>query len=273
MAEATTCVFAPNKVPDGYVARRRRSRWCCRPGAFRPMPPMSPGLYRYALAAAPRYREIKAPTVVISGDRDTVVYEEIHSVGLARDIPGAELVWVQNLGHKPDWIAPDLVVGAIEKVAGKNVDLQALARTVEARIAGDGYGAGKCARHQSARSRTRADLMAGLWPMRQARRRSTEELAPLLTRRRRCLRDRLRRLAVGADIGDAQHVGGAGRPQRHAGGDDDAVARLAEAFLDRRCGRRGRPCRRGRWRRGRRRNACPRAATGGAPCRGSATAR
>ena len=34
------------------------------------------------------------------------------------------------------------------------------------------------------------------------------------------------------DIGDAQHVGGAGRAERHAGGDDDAVARLAEALLE-----------------------------------------
>lgn len=52
---------------------------------------------------------------------------------------------MHNLGHKPDWIAPDLVVGAIEKAAGKDIDLQAMARAVEARIAGDAYGAGKCA--------------------------------------------------------------------------------------------------------------------------------
>ena len=33
------------------------------------------------------------------------------SKGMARDIAQAELVWVENLGHKPDWIAPDLVLG------------------------------------------------------------------------------------------------------------------------------------------------------------------
>ena len=111
----------------------------------RPTPPMSRGSIAMRSSAAPHYRDIKAPTVVISGDRDKVVYATIHSVGLVRDIPGAELVWVHNLGHKPDWIAPDLVVGAIEKVAGKDVDLQAMAKTVEARIADDAYGAGKCA--------------------------------------------------------------------------------------------------------------------------------
>ena len=73
-------------------------------------------------------------------DSDTVVYEEIHSLGLERDIPGVELVWVRNLGHKPDWIAPDLVAAAVEKVAGVEVDLQTLGREVEARIAGQAFG-------------------------------------------------------------------------------------------------------------------------------------
>ncbi|MFA6032487.1 MAG: alpha/beta hydrolase [Myxococcota bacterium] len=144
MAGATTCVFSPNKVPDNYLAAASIPL-VLRPSAFRANATDVAGLYRYALAAAPDYREIKAPTVVISGDRDKVVYARIHSVGLVRDIEGAELVWVHNLGHKPDWIAADLVVGAIEKVAGREIDLQAMAKTVEARIAGDAYGAGKCA--------------------------------------------------------------------------------------------------------------------------------
>ncbi|MBZ9921083.1 MULTISPECIES: alpha/beta fold hydrolase [unclassified Mesorhizobium] len=144
IADATTCVFSPNKVPDNYVAEASIPL-VLRPSAFRANASDVAGLYRYALGAAPRYAEIKAPTVVISGDRDKVVYAHIHSVGLERNIASAELVWVRNLGHKPDWIASDLVVGAIEKAAGRSVDLEAMARAVEARIAGDAYGVGKCA--------------------------------------------------------------------------------------------------------------------------------
>jgi pimeloyl-ACP methyl ester carboxylesterase len=140
MAGATICVFAPNAPPEKYSARASIPL-VLRPSAFRANATDVEGLYRHVVTAAPRYKEIHAPTIVISGDHDTVVYEEIHSTGLARDIPGAELVWVKNLGHKPDWVAPDLVVGAIEKVAGKPVDVQGLARTVEARIAGDRFGA------------------------------------------------------------------------------------------------------------------------------------
>jgi pimeloyl-ACP methyl ester carboxylesterase len=140
---AATCVFAPNPVPEAYLDEASIPL-VLRPRAFRANAIDVEGLYRHALAAAPRYGEITAPAIVISGDYDTVVYEELHSTGLARDIPGAELVWVKNLGHKPDWIARELVVAAIEKAAGMDRDLPVIARTVEARIAGDRSGEGVC---------------------------------------------------------------------------------------------------------------------------------
>jgi pimeloyl-ACP methyl ester carboxylesterase len=143
IGDATACVFSPNKVPEDYIDKASIPL-VLRPSAFRANARDVAQLYGYVRAASPSYREIKAPTFVISGDRDKVVYATIHSVGLERDIPGAELVWVRNLGHKPDWIAPDLVVGAIEKAAGMPVDLQAMARAVEGRIAGDTQGAGRC---------------------------------------------------------------------------------------------------------------------------------
>jgi pimeloyl-ACP methyl ester carboxylesterase len=143
LTPATRCVFAPNGVPDAYL-QRAQIALVLRPLAFRANARDVDGLYRFAAANALRYKDIAAPTVVITGDADTVVYEEIHSLGLARDIPGAELVWVKNLGHKPDWIAPDLVVAAIEKLGGTLHDVQAIARQVEARIADDSHGAGIC---------------------------------------------------------------------------------------------------------------------------------
>ncbi|WP_217573111.1 alpha/beta fold hydrolase [Mesorhizobium sp. GbtcB19] len=143
IGNATACVFSPNDLPDDYIGKAAIPL-VLRPSAFRANARDVAQLYDYVRAASPAYREIKAPTVVISGDRDKVVYATIHSVGLERDIPGAELIWVRNLGHKPDWIAPDLVIGAIEKVAGAPIDLQAMAKTVEGRIAGDAYNDDKC---------------------------------------------------------------------------------------------------------------------------------
>ena len=139
MTSAIECVFAPNSVPEEYVTEAAIPL-VLRPRAFRANARDVAGLYDFVDELAPRYGEITAPTIVISGDSDTVVYEEIHSVGLARDIPAAELVWVKNLGHKPDWIATDLAIAAIEKLAGEQRDLEALARDVEERIVGDRSG-------------------------------------------------------------------------------------------------------------------------------------
>ncbi|MEZ5810053.1 MAG: alpha/beta hydrolase [Rhizobiaceae bacterium] len=139
MAAAVRCVFAPNHAPDDYLARTGVAL-VLRPENFRANAEDVEGLFDHVSRTAPHYHEIKVPTMVISGDRDTVVYEEIHSVGLARDIAGAELVWVKNLGHKPDWIARQLVVAAIARLAGKPADIAAEKAALEARIADDSYG-------------------------------------------------------------------------------------------------------------------------------------
>jgi len=143
MAEATRCVFAPNPVPPGY-GTSASIPLILRPSTFRANAIDVAALYAHVERTAPRYATIAKPTVVISGDSDTVVYEEIHSLGLARDIPGAELVWVHNLGHKPDWVAADLVLAAVETVTGRRNDIQQIARRVEARIAADAEGAADC---------------------------------------------------------------------------------------------------------------------------------
>lgn len=139
MKAASACVFSPNRMPDDYL-RQAAIGLVLRPAAFRANAIDVAGLYGHVAEARKRYGEIDAPTVVISGNRDTVVYEEIHSEGLARDIPGARLVWVDNLGHKPEWVATDLVVAGIEAVAGYETDLDSAAAAVEARIADEAFG-------------------------------------------------------------------------------------------------------------------------------------
>jgi pimeloyl-ACP methyl ester carboxylesterase len=136
---ATASVFAPNPVPHDYV-ERAAIRLVLRPRAFHANAVDVAGLYDAVSRMAPHYPEIKAPTVIVTGDRDNVVYPEVHSKGLERDIAGSKLLWVHNLGHKPDWVAPELTLGVIRFVAGQKADLGAIADEVEARIAGDRFG-------------------------------------------------------------------------------------------------------------------------------------
>jgi pimeloyl-ACP methyl ester carboxylesterase len=130
----TISVFSPNPRPQDYVARTAPAL-VLRPKVFRNNAKDVANLLGYVTREAPRYREIKAPAVIITGDRDDVVLAELHSIGLERDIPGAELLTISNLGHKPDYIATDVAIAAIEKLAGKSRALQDTARLAEQRIA------------------------------------------------------------------------------------------------------------------------------------------
>lgn len=128
-------VFEPNTMPESYADDASISL-VLRPKSFRANARQVGQLCAHNARLQPRYREISAPTVIITGNTDSVVAEEIHSKGLAHDIEGSELVWVDGLGHKPDYVATDLAIAAIEVVSGKQRDLQALARKVEARLKG-----------------------------------------------------------------------------------------------------------------------------------------
>ncbi len=134
---ATRGVFAPNPVPWDYLARTRALE-TLRPARFRHNAREVAALSDWAKSAAPGYRRIRAPTIIITGDTDEIVSPEVHARHLARDIHGARLVVVHDLGHKSDFVASDLAIGAIEVVAGGKTNLTALKRDVERRIAHDG---------------------------------------------------------------------------------------------------------------------------------------
>jgi pimeloyl-ACP methyl ester carboxylesterase len=127
-------VFHPNPVPEDYL-EDAAIPLVLRPNNFCNNARDVANLLVYVQKTQPRYGEINVPTVIITGDSDEIVYEELHSLGLNRDIRNSELLWVKGLGHKPDYAATDLAIGAIEKVAGMNRDLRKLADDVEKRIA------------------------------------------------------------------------------------------------------------------------------------------
>lgn len=139
MEAATKCVFAPNQVPQGYL-EQTGIELVLRPAAFRANAIDVEGLFRFVNKNAAKYATIAAPTIIITGNRDTVVFEEIHSRGLAEDIPGAQLLSIDNLGHKPDFIATELVVTALESLAGQQRDLAGAVQRLEQQIASDAFG-------------------------------------------------------------------------------------------------------------------------------------
>ena len=109
-------VFEPQELPKNYI-KDAAIALMLRPETFRNNARDVAGLNEFVSEFSPRYQEIKVPTVVITGDVDDVVAPSIHSIGLERDIEGAELIVVPGLGHKPDYTATDQVIAAIEKVS------------------------------------------------------------------------------------------------------------------------------------------------------------
>jgi pimeloyl-ACP methyl ester carboxylesterase len=111
-------VFAPQPTPDDYVERVGLKR-IFRPALFRANAQDVTAAFAAVVKQAPRLPQIKAPTVIVTGDSDGIVLTRIHSYGSARDIPGAKLVVLPGVGHSPHWARPDAVVDAIKDVAAR----------------------------------------------------------------------------------------------------------------------------------------------------------
>ena len=133
LEQGTLNVFRPNPRPADYIARTGPSL-VLRPRTFYNNALDFKRLLNYLKAESRRYREIAAPTVIITGDSDDIVWEHLHSQGLARDIAGSELVKIKGVGHKPDYLATDVAIAAIEKISGMPRDLQAAGRVAERRL-------------------------------------------------------------------------------------------------------------------------------------------
>lgn len=135
----TAGVFTPNRPPDDFV-KRTGVALLLRPSQFRANAVDVARLNAYLTRVSPLYPQIATPAIVVTGDCDAIVWPRIHSIGLKRDLQNAELVWIRNLGHKPDYIATGVAIAAMEKIAGLPSDPQAMARTLERKIAEDRFG-------------------------------------------------------------------------------------------------------------------------------------
>ena len=112
-------VFAPNPVPPGYVAATRASL-VLRPRHFRANAEDVVASAAHVAALSPRYSTIRAPTAIVTGDSDGVVYAKLHSTGCAREIPGATLTVLSGVGHSPHHVSPESVVAATLEVEARS---------------------------------------------------------------------------------------------------------------------------------------------------------
>jgi pimeloyl-ACP methyl ester carboxylesterase len=111
-------VFAPQSPPPDYVDRASIPL-VLRPKTFTANAEDVASLYDFVTRQSARYGEIRIPTTIVSGSADKVVWTEIHSRGLEKQIAGARLVVLPNVGHMPHFAEPDLVVAEIERLGAQ----------------------------------------------------------------------------------------------------------------------------------------------------------
>jgi pimeloyl-ACP methyl ester carboxylesterase len=111
-------VFAPQEPPPNY-REEARVPLLLRPSAFQANAEDVAGLHAFVTAQSRRYGAIRTPTVIISGEADTIVWTNLHSRSLEREIPNARLIVLPGVGHMPHHAAPGLILREIEALAEK----------------------------------------------------------------------------------------------------------------------------------------------------------
>jgi pimeloyl-ACP methyl ester carboxylesterase len=111
-------VFLPQIMPDDFVSATA-TRLLLRPREFVANARDLMTLKAAIKAQAPRYAEIGVPTVVISGDDDSIVSTDIHSRPFAKAVPHAKLIVLPAVGHMVQNAAPELVIREIEAMLGE----------------------------------------------------------------------------------------------------------------------------------------------------------
>ncbi|MDR3496281.1 MAG: alpha/beta hydrolase [Ancalomicrobiaceae bacterium] len=119
MAASVTSVFAPAAVPPGYIERAGIAL-VLRPDEFAANAEDVVDLKDNVTAFAPRYAEITSPTVIVSGESDTVVLPSVHAEALARQIRGARIIRIDDTGHMPQFTHAAVVAAAIEDLAERS---------------------------------------------------------------------------------------------------------------------------------------------------------
>ncbi len=113
---ALSSVFAPAPVDPAYY-HGAAVPLAVRTRTFRANGRQVRALRANLVEMSARYGEIQIPVEILHGTADTTVRPEIHAEPLARLLPNANLVLMEEIGHAPHNVAPEPVIAAIDRVA------------------------------------------------------------------------------------------------------------------------------------------------------------
>lgn len=109
-------VFAPQIAPEGY-ADHFGPGLSMRRSSMHANAKQRANLLAEVTELQPRYGEISVPTEIVHGTADTTVLLDWHAPRLIEQIPGAELIELDGIGHMPQVVAAPEVAAAIDRAA------------------------------------------------------------------------------------------------------------------------------------------------------------
>lgn len=109
-------VFTPQEMPIGYL------HWfgpgmTLRVQTMRVNARQRASLKSEIQAMIPHYPDLDLPVVSVHGTADTIVGEKIHAVPFTKEVPGAELISLDGIGHMVPHVALQQTVAAVDRVA------------------------------------------------------------------------------------------------------------------------------------------------------------
>ncbi|RLK10404.1 alpha/beta fold hydrolase [Ruegeria conchae] len=118
VSKALDQVFAPQVAPEGY-AEHFGPGLTMRRASMHANAKQRANLLDEITELQPRYNEITVPTEIVHGTADTTVGLDWHSERLIEQIPSAELVELNGIGHMPQVVAAPEVAAAIDRAAAR----------------------------------------------------------------------------------------------------------------------------------------------------------
>jgi pimeloyl-ACP methyl ester carboxylesterase len=110
-------VFLPQVMPENFV-RDTATLLLLRPREFLANARDLVTLKAAVAEQAPRYPDIRAPIVIITGEPDKTVSTNRHSRPFKAAVPQAKLIVLPDVGHMIQNVAPELVISEIDAMIG-----------------------------------------------------------------------------------------------------------------------------------------------------------
>ena len=118
VTDQTESVFLPQPAPSGY-SEHFGPMMSARASALSANAQQRLVLKADVTEQSARYRAIAMPVEIVHGTSDRIVFAQVHSERLARDVPGAGLTLLPGIGHMPHHAARAEVAAAIDRAAAR----------------------------------------------------------------------------------------------------------------------------------------------------------